>query len=218
MGAGPSPAPSLAERRGAPLVDLRQDVRHGALLGGHDPLERRGGGAARAREEGLPVDGRRRAGHPGDGANLGDHGLQVLDRAAPRREDAHVGGAAQDPGPDLRLQARHEAERDQDRHHPHRHAQHGDAGDERDERLLPPRGEVAQRDAELPGHSEGHPSARSRAILVIPSDSRLPGREESAVSLRRTPADGSEASPSEIPRRPLGRAPRDGLAACAGTG
>ena len=205
MGAGPPPPGLPAERRGAPLVELRQDVRHGALLGGHDPLERRGRGAARTREERLPVDGRRRAGHPGDGANLGDHGVQVLDRTAPRREDAHVAVPPRS-GPDLQLQARHEAERDQDRHHAHRDAHDRHAGDERDECLF--LRAVRYRRA-------------MRSCHVIPRDGRLPDPEESLVTPRGSLWTTPEESPGPgIARRPtrtvlLGMA---APAACAGRG
>ena len=61
---------------------------------------------------------------------------RVLD--ATHLEDAHVSGRSDEPIAQLALQARHQRQRDQQRHHADSDAEHRNERDQRDERLLAP--------------------------------------------------------------------------------
>ncbi len=89
---------------------------------------------------------------PGQGTDLLDHRPVVAQGLRADAEDADVRRRAEDAGADLGLQAGHQAERDQKRHHAHRHAEDRDARDQGDEGLLAARRQVAQGDPQLPGH------------------------------------------------------------------
>ena len=184
----------LLELVDAPLDHLGDDLRHGALLGRHDALERRGRRPGRCRQERLAVD----RGCGADDARHLPHRLdrpeQVFVARALGAEHADVRGCSEDAGADLRLQPGHQPERDQHRHHADGDSHHGDGRDHRDERLLAARRQVAHGDAQLPGHRSPQPASFSPPSRPASGrmwgnriTSRIEGEPVSSIASRSIP-------------------------------
>ena len=116
-----------------------------------DALERHKRIAALGAQQRLAQNGRRRADHAVQGAQLGDL-LAVVHAEAVALPHVDVRASAEDPVAQLSLQPGHQRQRDDERRHAHRDAKGRDERDDRDERLLAPRQQVAEGDVEFEGH------------------------------------------------------------------
>ena len=146
---GTSSGPRV-ERVGGALANRGLQLRDGHLARRVDALDVDEPQALLAGDHRLAEQRRRRALHARQLQHLLDLGVDVLDAAD--LEDVDVRGRADDAIAQLALQAGHQRERDEQRHHADGHAEHRDQRDQRDERLLAPRQQIAQGDEELERH------------------------------------------------------------------
>ena len=155
-----------------PVLDAAREIRHAPLERRIDALEGDERVAASGSEQRLAEDRRRHAGHPRDPPQPRRLGVVVGDAAL--LPDIHVCARPENPIPQLALQPGHERQRNDERRDPDRDPEHRDQRDERDERLLPLRKQVAPGDVEFEGQGDAHgvrlraPGSRLRGSSRLP--------------------------------------------------